>query len=383
MVPSSICLGAAAFALATLGSDSTSIPPVDLRAEVVRGHAEWCRNVYAESRRGALTVAVAARALVARPSRETLDAARAAWTGARKAYGLTEALRFCDGPIEAVETSLNAWPVDEAYIDAVAGRADSGIINDPVHFPQIGRTVLLVSNERGGETNISIGWHAIEFLLWGQDLFADGPGRRPFTDYAQDKGHNATRRGEYLIAAADLLAQQLGELEAAWGTGPGAYRHAFEKDPDAALRKMLTGAIVLTAFELHGERLAVAYETKDQEQEHSCFSDTTHTDLVANQDGIIAIFTGAHGQLGFGPGLLAYLRTKDAAIADDLAAKIARTRKALMAIPAPFDQAVLGDDDAPGRKAIRAALEALQAQTDAIAIAGRALGFHLPLEPGG
>jgi putative iron-regulated protein len=383
---STLLLAAAACIAASPGPTSSD-PQVhsgsDLRSAVVQGHASWCHHVYAESARTAAALELAVQALVAHPSQDKLDDARNAWITARKVYGLSEALRYCDGPIETVEPALNSWPIDEAYIDAVVGRPDSGIINDPKRYPQIGEAVLLIANERGGETNVSVGWHAIEFLLWGQDTDPAGPGHRPFTDFVPGSGRNSARRCDYLAVVTHLVVQQLGDLAAAWAPDTDDYRRTFEKDGDAALHKMLTGAIVLTAFELHGERLAVAYATQDQEQEHSCFSDTTLNDLEADQDGITTIFTGERDDKRFGPGLLAYLRAVDAAIADDLQAKLARTRAALHAIPRPFDQAILGADDAPGRKAIRAALEALEAQTDALAIAGRALGFHLPLEPGG
>ena len=61
-------------------------------------------------------------------------------------------------------------------------------------FPEITAEALTAANEEGGETNISTGWHAIEFLLWGQDLSATGPGARPATDYTT--APNAERRGD-------------------------------------------------------------------------------------------------------------------------------------------------------------------------------------------
>lgn len=365
------------------GASARADDEAALLRDVVRGHAAWCHHVYAESARAALDVERSVRALVAEPSQATLDAARSSWIAARRIYGQTEALRFCDGPIEGVEPALNAWPIDEAYIDSVAGRADCGIVNDLRLYPRIGETVLVLANERGGETNVSLGWHAIEFLLWGQDLDPQGPGRRPFEDFVAGVGRNATRRGEYLIATTQLLARQLGELARAWAPDAANYRRDFEADPRAALRKMLTGTIVLTSFELHGERLGVAYETQDQEQEHSCFSDTSHHDFEANQSGITTIFSGERDGLRFGPGLLACVRAKDAKVAEDVRTKLATTTAAFRAIPVPFDRAMTGADDAPGRVAIRAALAALAAQTDALAIAGRVLGFQLPLEPGG
>jgi putative iron-regulated protein len=350
-----------------------------LLAMVVGRHAAWCESQHAlaAERAGALQQAIAA--LLQSPDEAKLRLARAAWVEARAAYGPLEALRFHGGPIDAVEPLLNAWPVDEAYIDQVAGRPTAGIVHDTATFQVLSAPALLHANERGGETNISVGWHAIEFLLWGQDLDPNGPGQRPASDFA-DGAPAAERRRSYLRIVTDLQVRHLRELAAAWAPG-AAFRRQLAAEPRDGLRRMLTGAMILTAFELAGERLAVAYETQDQEQEHSCFSDTTCADLVHNQRGIVAVLAGADATAA-DASVLALLRRADPGITDHLAACLAATTAALAAIPAPFDRAVLGADDLPGRVAVRAAIEALERQAEAIAIAGRCLGFDLPVRPG-
>ncbi len=346
---------------------------------VVRRHAEHCSSLYAECVTKGEAMRRAVRELLAAPGERTLREARAAWAAARVVYGETEALRFRGGPIDAIEPLLNAWPVDEAYIDHVVGRPDAGLVNDRRGFPVLGAEVLCAANERGGETNVCVGWHAIEFLLWGQDLDPAGPGNRPASDFA-DGAAGAARRREYLTIVVDLLVNQLTSLREAWAPDAPA-RRRFESDVAGSVRAMLTGAAVLTAFEMCGERLAVAYETRDQEQEHSCFSDTTCDDLVADQRGVMAVFADDRGPAG-APDLLSLVRAKDPAAADHLRRTLDETLRALRAIPAPFDRAFLGADDAPGRRAMRAAMEALEQQTEAITIAGRLLGHELPLRPG-
>ncbi|MCA8953615.1 MAG: iron-regulated protein [Planctomycetes bacterium] len=384
----------AAFALTALvaailqsGPPSSASPPRDLRERVVRTYAEHCHRLYVECERLAGELDVAISALLERPDAETLAVARRAWIAARAVYVRTEALRFYDGPVDAIEGYLNAWPVDEAFIDYVEGAPASGIVNDAVHYPRLGETVLMFANEHGGEANICVGWHAIEFLLWGQDLRADGPGDRPVADYVLDVdgdgdggvGRNATRRREYLQIATRLLRRQLGELASAWAPDADNYRRRFEADPETAVRKILTGVTILTAFELTGERLAVAYETQDQEQEHSCFSDTTGQDFEADQLGIVRVVRGEPA--ADRPGILALVALSDAALARALDAQLDRTLTALRAIPQPFDVAMRGADDAPGRVAIRQALEALEQQAELLTFAGSALGFELPLQP--
>ncbi|HYC79008.1 MAG TPA: imelysin family protein [Planctomycetota bacterium] len=378
---------AVGLATAIAAAQAAESAPVDLRRATVRGYADWCLHLYAACEEKARALDAAAAELVRAPSEATLAAARRAWIDGRRLYGLTEALRFYDGPIDhpqdGVETLVNAWPVDESYIDAVIGRPSAGIVHDVERFPRIGETSLTLANERGGEANVSVGWHAIEFLLWGQDLSADGPGSRPATDYVPGVGVHAERRGAYLRATAALLVRHLAGLKDAWAADADNYRRRFESDDALAVKRMLTGVVVLSGFEMAGERLAPAIETRDQEQEHSCFSDTTHLDFESNQAGVQAIFDGRYDDRTFGPGLLAWVRRARPDLADDLAKKLAASRAALAGLPQPFDRALKAAEGAPERRALERAQAALEEQADALAAVGRALGYDLPLKPGG
>lgn len=348
---------------------------------VVKRYGSHCYDLHRDCATAALALQTSVNLLLEQPSKETLAAARTTWTAGRKIYCQLEALRFYGGPIDALEPHLNAWPIDEAYIDQVAGRPNTGIIHDRATYRILNGPLLLHANERAGETNISVGWHAIEFLLWGQDLDPKGPGQRPHTDYVENLAPAIDRRRTYLRIVSKLLVGHLNQLRDAWAPDADNYRRKFEEDIPGALRKALTGVLILTAFELCGERLAVAYETQDQEQEHSCFSDTTSQDLVADQLGIQAVFEGDSNTPDHAT-LLALVRSKDQAIADHLNYCLHATMIALRAIPQPFDQAILGADDSPGRIAILRAIEALEQQAEAIAIAGKLLGYDLPVRPG-
>ncbi len=253
-------------------------------------------------------------AFVADPTDETLEAAKQAWLAARDDYGLTEAFRFYGGPIDDEETGpeglINAWPLDEAYVDYVEGDDTAGIVNDPDSYPTIDAELITSLNEEGGEANISTGWHAIEFLLWGQDLSADGAGARPVADYTE--AANADRRLTYLTVTSDLLLEHLSGLVEAWAPDAENYRAEFvAQEPDEALVDIITGVGELTRGELAGERMNVAYEERSQEDEHSCFSDNTTTDLVANERGIEMVITGAYPGAAEGPGLMALFESAD------------------------------------------------------------------------
>ncbi len=360
---------------------------VELRRSIVASHAALAHALYAGSERGAQVMRDRIGEFLAAPAGAGLERAREAWVESRRVYGQSEVLRFCGGPIDdpasGVETLVNAWPVDEAWIDAVRGDPGAGIINAPQRYPNLNATMLSVWNQRGGEANVSTGWHAIEFLLWGQDLDASGPGSRPHTDFVEGAAPNASRRAEYLRAATDLLLVHLRTVRDAWAPSTGAYRAAFEADdPDRSLRKILSGMIVLSGFEMSGERMAVAYETRDQEEEHSCFSDTTHLDLVANQLGVEAVYRG-RWRNHLGPGVRDLALALDPALAERLDERIAASLAALRAIPPPFDAAIRADDGSPPRRAVLAAIEALEDQTAALSALAARLGFRIAPEPGG
>lgn len=189
---------------------------LDARAVAV-GYSELVYANYSDSLASARDMQKAIAALLAAPSKETLEAARKSWLDAREFYGQTEAFRFYGGPIDdenGPEGQINAWPMDESYVDYVEGKPNAGFINDPKF--KITKANLAKQNERGGEENIATGWHAIEFLLWGQDLSETGPGDRSFEDYVDGKRANADRRRLYLKVVTELLIDDLASVTKAW-----------------------------------------------------------------------------------------------------------------------------------------------------------------------
>ena len=376
---SAIAVLAAIVGLGACGGDDG--PSADDEREAVEHYAAGVEAAYQASLASATELDAAIDAFVADPTDETLEAAKQAWLTARDDYGLTEAFRFYGGPIDNEETGpegqINAWPLDEAYIDYVEGDEAAGVINDTATYPTIDAELITSLNEQGGEANISTGWHAIEFLLWGQDLSADGPGARPVTDYTE--APNADRRATYLVTASDQLLADLSSMVEAWAPDADNYRATFvEQEPEESLAAIITGIGELTRGELAGERMNVAYSERSQEDEHSCFSDNTTSDLLANELGIRMVITGEYPGLE-GPGLMALFEAADEDAAGALSESVDGAVGALEAIPAPFD-AHLADgvpDDDPGRASVLAGIEALEVQADRIVAAADALGVTI------
>ena len=388
---------------------------------------------------------------VASPTEANLAAAKRAWRVAREPYLQTEVFRFRASPIDDTnynaadgedgpEGSLNAWPLGEALIDYVKPGTDFGAdqlevtshetgVSDPIppnniinstSIP-IDDALLASSVTAEDERDVIAGYHAIEFLLWGQDLNADGSadtemsretgmdtgGHRPATDFAVDatctSGPGVSsnteicqRRGQYLKVATTKLIAELESVRDAWAPG-AAYRTAFTAVDTvdagkAKLLEILVGMGTLSEGELAGERMQIALSANSQEDEHSCFSDNTHRDIVLDARGISNAYFGAYagydGDLDGtddvttnavnGYGLDDYLRDLGLAdVATNMEAALATTRSGYDAIDAsaragtPFDVMILdasGDAAKPARDTI-VALNAQSAQIANIAVA--------------
>jgi putative iron-regulated protein len=372
-----------------LAMDADQPTTAQLKSAFIANYADLLEAEYADSLELTRQMQSAIETFLKKPDAENMAAARQAWTDCRKPYLQSEVGRFYDGPIDGIEGYINAWPIDENYLDYTVSAPDAGIINQAAIFPQIRLDVIVGANDKEGEKTVSTGFHAIEFLLWGQDLYADGPGRRPYTDYVGSPagpGLHAARRREYLHLLAGLLVQHLQIVTGQWAPNQsGNYRTRFlALPPDVALTKIFTGLGNLSGSELSGERLLVPYTTKSQENEHSCFSDTTHLDLLRNEIGIQDICLGRYAQMNRklieGTGLITLLEKVDPKLAADLQGQLEAAIAALKAIPPPFDQAILGDDSAPGRVAIKKSLDALRVQTASIARAAADLHIQLNLK---
>lgn len=367
--------------------------------DVVKNYADIAHAVYADSLATAGKLQETVDALIAAPSEETLEAAKQAWIDARAPYQQSEAFRFGNAIVDDWEGKVNAWPLDEGLIDYVdanyGGPTDENafaalnVIANPtfsVAGLEVDATVItpeLIAdtlNEADGiETNVARGYHAIEFLLWGQDLNGTdhGAGARPFTDYAQGEdctGGNCDRRAAYLTSATELLVADLEYIVEQWSE-TGEARAAVTNDPAAGIVAMLTGMGSLSYGEQAGERMRLGLMLNDPEEEHDCFSDNTHNSHYYDGLGIQNVYLGSYlasdGTLTSGPSLADLVAAKDADLDAEMRGKLTATMAALGQIKSAaetgfsYDQ-MLERGNAEGEALIMAAVEGLIDQTRSI-----------------
>jgi putative iron-regulated protein len=374
--------------------------------EVAKTYADIALAGYEDSLTTAKALQVAVAALIAAPSDDTLNAARTAWLAARVPYQQTEAFRFGNPVVDDWEGRVNAWPLDEGLIDYTS--ADYGneenalatlnVIATPkftLSGTEIDATTItpeLISgtlHEADGiEANVASGYHAIEFLLWGQDLNGTGPGagNRPFTDFATGDActnGNCDRRAAYLQAATDLLVTDLIEMVGNWDEA-GPARATVTADPQQGILAALTGMGSLSYGELAGERIKLGLMLNDPEEEHDCFSDNTHNSHYYDGLGIRNVYLGSYtrvdGSVVSGPSLSDLVAAADPAIDAQLKAELDASVTALGAIKTAaeggmaYDQ-MLAAGDAKGEELIMSAVNALVTQTASIDRAVTALGL--------
>jgi len=377
---------------------------------VVKHYADLALAVFSDAASTGQALQSAVDALIANPGEATLQAAREAWLAARVPYMQTEVFRFGNAVVDDWEGQLNAWPLDEGLIDYVEGDYDHALGNpgaqaniianteiqvgeDTIDVSEINGELLASLNELGGsEANVATGYHAIEFLLWGQDLngTAAGAGQRPYTDYLVGEGAtggNNERRRSYLKAATDLLVSDLQAMVEQWKDGvEDNYRsELLAESADNGLRKMLFGMGSLSLGELAGERMKVALEANSTEDEHDCFSDNTHNSHFYNGKGIRNVYLGEYrkvdGSTLSGPSLSELVAKIDAQADATLKADLQATEAALQKLVDSaeknnqhFDQ-LIAADNAEGQQLVRDAISALVKQTGAIELAAAKLNI--------
>ncbi len=388
-----------ATALMTAAQAPASAIENAMAINVVSNYANIALAKYSDSLATAKKLDGAIDAFVAAPSEAGLQAAKEAWIAARVPYQQTEVFRFGNAVVDDWEGRVNAWPLDEGLIDYVVdaygtesdentlyvanviANKEISINGKPVDASKITPEFLSGTlHEAGGiEANVATGYHAIEFLLWGQDTNGTGPGEgnRPYTDYdvSACTGGSCERRAAYLAAASDLLVADLEEMVANWKDGGAARKGLIEADGKTGLSVIVTGMGSLSYGELAGERMKLGLLLHDPEEEHDCFADNTHASHFNDVIGIRNVYLGTYKHAGetlvSGASLSELVRSVDPELDEELRTKLDKTVDAMQAIVdraeagEAYDQQI-GEGNAEGNAGVQAAIDALIDQTKSI-----------------
>ena len=387
-------LVAALFATTALATSASAETALD---GVVKNYADIALAKYEDSLATAKTLDAAIDAFLASPNAETQQAAKDAWLAARNPYQQTEVYRFGNAIVDDWEGRVNAWPLDEGLIDYVdesygsesdenslytanlIANASITVNGEKVDTGKISERLIQNLNEAGDiEANVTTGYHAIEFLLWGQDLNGTdkGAGARPASDFdaANCTNDHCDRRADYLRSASRLLVSDLEEMVYYW-SAKGDARKAVLEDAKAGISTILTGMGSLSYGELAGERMKLGLLLHDPEEEHDCFSDNTHNSHLYDAVGIQNVYLGSYkrvdGSTVSGPSLSQLVAEKDPALDEELKAKLSMTVEKMQAMAEraekteAYDQ-MIGEGNDEGNAVVQAAIDALVDQTRSI-----------------
>ena len=388
---------------------TVSAPAAATLEPVTQTYVAIAQSTYGDSLISARAMREAISAFLEAPSEGALEQARNAWIEARVPYQQTEVYRFGNAVVDEWEGKVNAWPLDEGLIDYVDGDFygseseentfyTANIIANP-SLTVAGRTVdattidadLLQSLHEVDEVeaNVSTGYHAIEFLLWGQDLngTGSGAGQRPASDFmagADCTGGNCDRRRAYLMAATDLLIADLEDIVAAWESDGEARAALDALSSTGQIAVMLTGMGSLSYGELAGERMQLGLMLHDPEEEHDCFSDNTHNSHYDDARGIYNVYHGRYqridGSVVEGTSLASLVSAAAADLDAEMRASLDATAAAMQRMKDTADSGamaydqMLGESNPEGNALVSDVVEALKAQTRVIERVAVALG---------
>ena len=367
---------------------------------VLEQYADVAHAMYEDALITARALQQAVGRLVENPTGDNLAAARSAWKAARIPYQQTEALRFGNAIVDEWEGKVNAWPLDEGLIDYVAAAYGTESDENPYFTANVIASEKLMLSGRvidartidkkllaeslheldGVEANVATGYHAIEFLLWGQDLNGTGPGAgaRPASDFDNGNctGGHCQRRAAYLTVATGLLVDDLGWMTEQWASGGAARNTLLEDDPRKGLATILTGMGSLSYGELAGERMKLGLMLHDPEEEHDCFSDNTHWSHFYDAKGMQNVYTGSYqrvdGRKLEGASISDLVAARDPLADQALRARLDETLAKMQVIAdsaerdgVAYDQLIAAGNQ-EGNAKVMAAIHALLAQTKAI-----------------
>ena len=382
----------------------------DKRA-VLETYADIAHAGYEDSLVLARELQTSIKTLIVTPSAESLAAARNAWLASRVPYMQTEVYRFGNAVVDDWEGKVNAWPLDEGLIDYVAKSYGTTSEENPVYAANV---IANASLKLGGsvidakritkallqdelhefgdvEANVATGYHAVEFLLWGQDLNGTGPGAgaRPWTDYARGgdcTNGNCDRRAEYLSTVTDLLVDELAWMTAQWAPDGPARQELLAGDPDKGIAVILTGLGSLSYGELAGERMKLGLLLHDPEEEHDCFADNTHNSHYFDVVGMLNVYTGSYARIDgrkvVGMSLAHLVAKASPALNAEMLSRLRHSEATMAALKLraetveAYDQ-MIGPDNPEGNAVVQTAIDALTTQTQTI----EAIVAELGLQP--
>ncbi len=325
---------------ASLAVEST---PEAVRRDCAVAYATAATHLTAEAAETAEIFFQTVKKLAANPQNSLLEDARSAWRLARRAYLLTEPLRFSGGPIDdddGPEQSINPWPIQESLVET--------LLHD--HREALTPALLQRRHQVAAPDEATCGFSVLAYLLWETAEPLDA------------------RRCEFLRSAAQLLRDDMVGVAEEWKADQiGNFHAMFVEAETLAIQRMITGPSLLGGGELATTRLQLPCDTQDGHDTTAPFSRDAGTEARLTVQALSQ----------FWHCLEPYAKRVDAPLAGQIAVQTQRMETLAGKLPEEFF-APAGDP----AKITHQLILALEDQAASLRKLGRSLNLNIPLEVG-
>ncbi len=241
------------------------------------------KNCYQRAVLAARELEANSELFLSNPRSDRLTELQSRWISAHQAFiscNLYHALAFSRQEQKDLNKRilrLDAWPIEGGYVDYLPDYPYTGIVND-VTVP-ISIEALTNQHQMTGIYDVAIGFHSLEFLLWGAD------GNRPVLDFEEQSSetneqgielNSNNRRRAYISLLTALIIAETEALADRWNNDDSLATTTLNNTPPGAQASYLLSAV----YQALSDQLLIKYfeplDTENvQDADESAFSGTT------------------------------------------------------------------------------------------------------------
>lgn len=272
------------------------------------------------------------------PNPLSLEECQQAWVKAHQAYVRSSFYRLIpkeekpefeenQSTIKNLHWGLEVWPIEGGYIDYLPGYPLSGIVNDLTL--KINQSTLIGQHGFSNESFASLGFHPMEFLLFGPDgkrsakdfipqdnkvelinsdahdeseHTAQTPDNTADTHLPPTEPQNHNRRREYLKILAAHMLKTLQTMQQRWEPSKGYYAKQLQENrQNSSINRLYQAIMFVVQKQLLDRQIRAIVSEDPLETQHSGFSGSSVADMRSQLEGLHLLWLGneAEGQLSF------------------------------------------------------------------------------------
>jgi len=183
-------------------------------------------------------------------------------------------------------TTLNqieSWPIQGGYIDYLQGYEHTGLINDLT--VDINLPVLKEQHKLTDSFDVSLGFHALEFILWGDTLERssdDFEASEPDFSNIGYETNAKNRRRAYLLAVVSQIDDQVAQLQSRWDSADNSFSSTLSTMTDQQQNAYILSSITSYITHLNSRFFNPEYENDLFLINESPYSHTTRDGVVVS-----------------------------------------------------------------------------------------------------